>query len=140
MAAAAGKKESVSLSLEMEVKDLEVVKELSTLATQSWAEEVWIGKMACRTKKRRGGFRFFEVQKWRQVRGPAGVVVCESRDLGIKWLQWYTLWFDGQGWVDMQFVCPRNMNKMLLKQVRTIYWKKWASRHECEELSKKSTA
>ena len=25
---------------------------------------------------------------------------------------------------------------MLLKQVRTTYWKKWATTHECEELSK----
>ena len=26
-----------------------------------------------------------EVQAWRQVRGPAVTVMCETRDLGIKW-------------------------------------------------------
>ena len=25
-----------------------------------------------------------EVQTWKQVRGPAGAVMCETRDLGIK--------------------------------------------------------
>ena len=36
--AAAGKKESVSLSLFVEVSDLEVEGELSTMATLAWAE------------------------------------------------------------------------------------------------------
>ena len=29
-----------------------------------------------------------EVQMWRQVRGPAGAVMCETRDLCIKWPHW----------------------------------------------------
>ena len=29
--------------------------------------------------------QIFEVQTWRQVRGPAGAVMCETRDLVIKW-------------------------------------------------------
>ena len=40
MAAAAGKKESVSLSLFLEVNDLEVEEELSTMATQARTEGV----------------------------------------------------------------------------------------------------
>ena len=36
----------------------------------------------------------------------------------------------------MRFICPRDVKKMLLKQVTTAYWKKCASRHECEELSR----
>ena len=44
MAAATGKKSTASLSLFMEVHGLEVEEELSTLATQYWAEGVWIGK------------------------------------------------------------------------------------------------
>ena len=43
MAAAAGKKSATSLSLFMEAFGLEVEEELSTLATQYWAEGVWIG-------------------------------------------------------------------------------------------------
>ena len=38
-----------------------------------------------------------EVQTWRQVRGPAGAVMCETRDLGNNWPYWnggaqQTLW------------------------------------------------
>ena len=43
--AAAGKKESVSLSLFMEVNNLEVQEELSTMATLAWVEA---GERACR--------------------------------------------------------------------------------------------
>ena len=41
--AAAGKKESVSLSFFMEVSSLEVEVVLSTKATLAWAEGVWLG-------------------------------------------------------------------------------------------------
>ena len=44
MAAAAGKKESTSLSLFLEVYGLDVEEELSTVVAQAWAEGVWIGK------------------------------------------------------------------------------------------------
>ena len=36
-----------------------------------------------------------EEQTWRQVRGSAGAVVRDTRDLGIKWSQWHTLLFEG---------------------------------------------
>ena len=64
MAAAAGKKSTTSMSLFMEAYGLEVEEELSTLATEYWAEGVWTG------------------------RGLAGAVMCETRDLGIKWPYW----------------------------------------------------
>ena len=34
--------------------------------------------------------------------------------------------------VDMRYVCPKDVKK-LLKQARSIYWKKWEAKHECEE-------
>ena len=43
-AAAAGKKGSLPLSLFMEVSNLEVGEELSTMATIAWAEGVWLVK------------------------------------------------------------------------------------------------
>ena len=46
MAAAAGKKSTTSRSLFMEACGLEVEEELSTLATQYWAEGAWRGKLA----------------------------------------------------------------------------------------------
>ena len=46
MAAAAGKKESVSHSLFIEMNNLEVEEELSTMATLAWAEGTWMGRWA----------------------------------------------------------------------------------------------
>ena len=51
MEGAAGKKSTTSLSLFMEATGLEVEEELSTLATQYWAEAVWIGKWCLEQKE-----------------------------------------------------------------------------------------
>ena len=53
------------------------------------------------------------------MRGPAAAVMCETRDLGIKWLR---------------NACPKDVKNMLLQQARKVYWKKWAAKHEYEEL------
>ena len=45
-AAAAGKKKSVSLSLFMDVNNLEVEEELSSMATLAWADGSWMGRWA----------------------------------------------------------------------------------------------
>ena len=58
----------------------------------------------------------------------------ETRDMGIKWPHCHTLFFEGQVAVDMRVACPQDVKKMLLKQARMVYWKKWAAKHECEEL------
>ena len=34
----------------------------------------------------------------------------------------------------MRVVCPQDVKKMLLKQARTTHWRKWAAKHESEEL------
>ena len=92
MAAAAGKKSTTSLSLFMEAHGLEVEEELSTLATHYWAEGVWSGKW--HHEQREAWMRQIqEAQMWGQVRGPAGVVTCETRDPGILWPHWHTLIF-----------------------------------------------
>ena len=75
MAAAAGKKGTTSLSLFMEAFGLEVKEDLSTLATQYWAEGVWIGERPVKQK-----------EAWTsQAR--------ETRDMGIKWPHWHSLIF-----------------------------------------------
>ena len=82
MAAAAGRKESVWLSLFLEVNDLEVEEELSTTAaTRAWAEGSWMGDWA-REQTEAWRKQMSEVQTWRQVRGLAGAFMCETRDLG----------------------------------------------------------
>ena len=64
MAAAAGKKESVSLSLFLQVKNLAVEEEPSTMATLAWAEGVWWGRWG---KEQPNAWRkqIFEVQRWK---------------------------------------------------------------------------
>ena len=106
MAAAAGKSSTISLSLFMDVIGLEVEQALSTLAAQYWAEGVWIGKWH-HEQKEVWMNQICEVQMWRQVRGPAGEVMCESRDLGIEWPQWHTLVLEGDGRIDMRYVPER---------------------------------
>ena len=34
----------------------------------------------------------------------------------------------------MRYVCPKDVKKMLLQRARTVYWKKWAAKHEYEKL------
>ena len=34
----------------------------------------------------------------------------------------------------MRYVCPKDVKKMLLQWARTVHWKKWAAKHEIEEL------
>ena len=60
MAAAAGKKSTTSLSLFIEAPGLEVKDEISTMATQYWAEGAWTGKWSHEQKE--------------------GAVMCETRD------------------------------------------------------------
>ena len=36
--------------------------------------------------------------------------------------------------IDMRFVCPKDVKKMLVQTVRSFFWKKWAAKHEYEEL------
>ena len=114
------------------------------MATQMWAEGAWIGKRHTEQKEAWSN-QVFEVRTWRQVRGPAGAVICETRDFGegrgeggggsgIKWPQWRTLIFEGQVRVDMRFACPKDVKKLLLKQARSTYRKKSASKHVYEEL------
>ena len=81
MAAAAGKKSTTSLSLFMETFGLEVEEELSTMATQYWAEGVWMGKW--HHEQREAWMKQIqELQLWKQVRKLAEAVMCETRDLG----------------------------------------------------------
>ena len=119
MAAAASKKSTTSLSLFMEAFGLEVEEELSTMATQTWAEGVWMGKWnteqkeTCRKQN-------IDVQLWRQVKGPAEAVMCETRDLGIKWPQWHALICEGEVRTDTRYVCPKDVESMLLQQARSV--------------------
>ena len=48
-----------------------------------------------------------EVQRWNKVRGPAGAVLCETRDHGTPRPQWHTLLFEGKVAVDMRVLCPQ---------------------------------
>ena len=75
-------KSAQPLSLFTEAFGLEVEEEDSTVATQYWAEGVWTGTWR-REQKEAWVRQIQEVQMWRQVRGFAGAVMFETRDLGI---------------------------------------------------------
>ena len=55
--------------------------------------------------------QIFEVQTWRQVGGLAGAVMCETRDLGIKWPQWHTSTSEVQVQVDMRHVFSQKTSR-----------------------------
>ena len=112
---------------------LEAEENLSTMATLFWAEGVWVVTWK-REQQKAWWKQIFEVQIWRQVRGLAGAVMCETRDLGTQWPKWHTVPFEGQVAVDMRVVCPQDVKHMLLKQARMVCRKRWAAKHECEEL------
>ena len=75
-----------------------------------------------------------DAQTCKQVRGPVGAVRCETRDLGLKWPYWHTLIFGNDTKIDMRYVHPKDVKKMLVQTTRSVYWKKWSARHEYEEL------
>ena len=60
--------------------------------------------------------------------------MCETRDPGIKCPFWHTLMFGNDIKIDTRFVCPKDVKKMLVHTARSVYWKKWAAKHEYEEL------
>ena len=59
--------------------------------------------------------------------------MCEIRDLGKKWPYWHTLVFSDEIKIDMRYVCPKDVQKKLVQRARSVYWKKWAAKHEQEE-------
>ena len=111
-------------------------EDVSNMATLFWAEGVWVERWK-RVLQKAWRKHIFEMQMWRQVRGLAGAVMCETRDLGIMWPRWHPLMLEGQVAVDMRVVCPHDVKKVLLKQARMVYWMKWAATHECEELKER---
>ena len=44
------------------------------------------------------------------------------------------LMFSNEINMDMRMVCPKDVKKMLVQMVRSVYWMKWAAKHGCEEL------
>ena len=70
---------------------------------------------------------------WKQVRGVAGAVMCETSDLGIKWPYWHTLVFSDEITMDVGYVCPKDVKTILVQRERPVSWKKWAAKHEQEE-------
>ena len=80
------------------------------------------------------------VQTWKQVRGAARAVMCETRDLGTKWPYWHTLVSSDEKKIDTRYVCPKDVKTMLVQRARSVHWKKWAAKHEYEEFKRGSMA
>ena len=41
--------------------------------------------------------------------------------------------------IDMRYVCPKDVLKMLVQRPRSVYWKKWAAKHKHERESTAGT-
>ena len=63
--------------------------------------------------------------------------MCETRDLGIKWPHWHTWILSNDTKIDMIFACPKDVEKSLLQRARTVF-RKWAAKHEYEELKEET--
>ena len=73
----------------MEVNVLVVEEGLFTMAAL-WGRRSVNGKMEHEQQKS-WRQQIFEVQTWKQVRGPAGAIMSRNSDLVIKWPQWHVL-------------------------------------------------
>ena len=47
----------------------------------------------------------------------------------IQWTQQHTLLFEEHVALDMRVSHPQGGRKVLLKQARVVYWKRWAAKH-----------
>ena len=84
MAAAAGEKVPVSLSLSMEVNNLQVEEELPTMATCFWAEGVWMNRWD-ESSTRRGAretHMLYHCPSWTEVRNPPPMALCKEYQAG----------------------------------------------------------
>ena len=93
MAEASGRAPTVSMSLFLEMSDLEIEAGTACMATLCWAEAVWMGRWTEDLEKcwrRVGEGCVWEAASRKQVRGPAGAVVCETRDCP----RWHALLFE----------------------------------------------
>ena len=56
----------------------------------------------------------------------------------VTWVKkmpyWHTLVFMDEIKIYMSYVWPRDVKKMLVQRARSMYWKKWAAKHEQEDL------
>ena len=61
-------------------------------------------------------------------------MMCETRDLGIRWPHWHTLVVNDETRIDMRCVCPKTFERCWVQRVRSVYWTTWAAKHDQEEL------
>ena len=60
--------------------------------------------------------------------------MCETRDLGIRRPYWHTLIFGNGTRIDMRFVCPKDVKKMLVQTAPFSLLEEVGSQHQHEEL------
>ena len=125
LASAARKKPSVSLSLFLEVNNLEVEHELACAATCFGQQTVWTGPWSddVREAWRR---QVWEATLWTKVRGPAGALLCEMRDLGITVPSLKVLRVSDNSMVSKKDTCTGDIKKTLMRHAKDACWRKWA--------------
>ena len=107
------------------------ISKLST-PTCFWAQAVWTSKWEddMRDVWKR---QVWEATSWTKVRGPAGAVLCEMKDLGITAPSWQVLRLGGR-MISVKDTCPEDINQTLTRHANDVYWLKWAKKHDIEEV------
>ena len=102
MAEASKKAPAVSMSLFLEMSDLEIEADLASMATLFLAEAVWVGRWdEARCGKPLAGRCVDQRVRWSVKTG----------DLGIGFPSWHALIFGAGVFLDMKVVCRENVKK-----------------------------
>ena len=129
---AAGMKPKLSLTLFLEVHNLEIEHELARAATCLWAPAV-------RTRKWEDEMR----EAWERTsvgscivdesHRAANAVFCEMRDLGVAVPSWQVLRMSDGRLISVKGTCPEDIKKTLLRDTKNVYCRKWAKKDDIEE-------
>ena len=76
----------------------------------------------------------WEVTSWKGEREQAGAVVWETRDLGTGFTSWHALLIEASVIVHMKVLNTPDAKKMMRHQTKEVAGKRWATKHECEQL------
>ena len=78
----------------------------------------------------------WEATSWTKVRGPAGAVFCERKDHEIIVSGWQVSGMCGGESISVEDTCTEDIKKTLMRHAKDVYWRKWSTKHEVEELKK----
>ena len=119
LATAAGKKDSVSFSLFLELNNLGIEHELACAAACMWAQKSLDGSMEGRYVGHTWNRQVWEATSWTKVGGLAGAVFGAMKDLGFTVLGWQVLKMGGGKTISVKDTSPEDN--------RELRWRKYSN-------------